>query len=456
MYVHGGTIDQGTPYGQTFSIDLSTNWTTLQPAFTPLPNGFQDYLFASALMNNGNTWFSLSNKTAYNFCLTNLTWNTLGSVEFASDTKGISAATDPTTGLVYIVNGYTSNGTLAMQEYNPDIDRINLIEMNAMLKTIINSATAWSTRLGALLVHGGMIVGGGTVQRSLFQYLPGSRWSQLPDKGDLPPARKSHCMIPAYNGTKMVVFGGIDQTGAVMSDIYILDTGTLVWIKGTDGGAAVARANTACAVTNDLFIAWGGSDSTFRALTGSNTVIYNMKTQAWQTNYMPNADNGSNPSPSYTGAIIGGVVGSAAVIACTVGFLFYKRRKDCQPVPTNNPNDGTCFKPGYYDGHASFITSPTLTATSATPNYMGHLSLRVDNNGNPLYPDGWVYSDNRCGGDNYAETAPIYAFANTGMTEEDLSKRDDAMYRPNEILPGRSPQAITQWRENGGRNPQGA
>ena len=56
----------------------------------------------------------------------------------------------------------------------------------------------------------------------------------------------------------MVVFGGADIGGNAKADIYILDTITLTWTAGTPAASKEVRANMACAVAGDSFIAWGG------------------------------------------------------------------------------------------------------------------------------------------------------------------------------------------------------
>ncbi|KAG0375196.1 hypothetical protein BGX24_009430, partial [Mortierella sp. AD032] len=83
--------------------------------------------------------------------------------------------------------------------------------------------------------------------------------------GDHPTARYSHCMVEAYDGAKMILFGGYEG-GNPLDDIYILDVESMKWTKGTPGGPTVARGGASCAVTNDLFVAWGGASRTSTSL----------------------------------------------------------------------------------------------------------------------------------------------------------------------------------------------
>ncbi|KAG0355972.1 hypothetical protein BGX24_006510, partial [Mortierella sp. AD032] len=149
----------------------------------------------------------------------------------------------------------------------------------------------------------------------------------------------------------MILFGGVEND-SYLDDIYILDIESLQWTKGTPGGPAVARKRASCAVTNDLFVAWGGA-SVFPGpgvlpVSQNITIVYNLKTNQWQDTYSPDpyvpltpppaitspsnsgagTGSGSNPTDTSAGAdsgttsgtefsirlIIGGAVGGLAVI----------------------------------------------------------------------------------------------------------------------------------------------
>lgn len=70
-------------------------------------------------------------------------------------------------------------------------------------------------------------------------------------------------MVPAYNGTKLVVFGGTPTTGIAdhisLGDIYTLDLVTMAWTAGSI--SENVRARMACSVAGDNFIALGGKAS---------------------------------------------------------------------------------------------------------------------------------------------------------------------------------------------------
>lgn len=71
-------------------------------------------------------------------------------------------------------------------------------------------------------------------------------------------------MVPAYNGTKMVVFGGwkpaiagSDQGPTYSSALYMLDVMTMNWTLLSDQ-VVNGRRDMACTVVGDNFVAWGG------------------------------------------------------------------------------------------------------------------------------------------------------------------------------------------------------
>ncbi|KAF8933173.1 hypothetical protein BGZ47_011000 [Haplosporangium gracile] len=194
-------------------------------------------------------------------------------------------------------------------------------------------------------------------------------YASLTDTGDIPPPRMGHCMIEAKNGTKIVVFGGFDEDGVELGDVYVLDVATLEWTAGGRGGlngnttTTIARGYAACGMSNNLFVAWGGarrdpqSPGSLIPVSENITVVYNLTSQMWQstfsfkvgddedvnvptifttTDLIPTVTEATSPHPSPTfvpppamGAIVGGsVVGGLTLIATAgMGLFFYRRRK---------------------------------------------------------------------------------------------------------------------------------
>ncbi|ORZ10923.1 hypothetical protein BCR41DRAFT_387712 [Lobosporangium transversale] len=210
-------------------------------------------------------------------------------------------------------------------------------------------------------------------------------WQDIPAKGTVPSPRRSPCMVSAYGGAKMILFGGLtEQSNSVLSDIYILDTATMTWTKGTDAGLLSARAETHCAVSNDFvyFLGWCGVNT---IISSNLTIIYNIKNNVWQSKYSPTAEadpsapsggikptsgtgNSTNPTnpenpgkSSNMGGIIGGVVGGLAVIALVIGFFVYRKPTTSGEgqgsgiyIHTQQPTNGGMTGVGAAEGATSY------------------------------------------------------------------------------------------------------
>ncbi|KAF9128430.1 hypothetical protein BGW39_005054 [Mortierella sp. 14UC] len=118
-------------------------------------------------------------------------------------------------------------------------------------------------------------------------------------KGDVPMGRYGHCMVEAYNGTKMVLFGGTTQENVTTGEVFVLDVATLTWTKGkATGGAAMSasRMFASCAVTNEMFVAYGGvtvdHGTKGWSMVKEPLVVYNLKTGEWQARFDPEQGGG--------------------------------------------------------------------------------------------------------------------------------------------------------------------
>lgn len=344
LIINGGSNNTDS-IPQTFSLDLSTPWDTSAPKFTKLPDGPNDYKHASTLLKDRQNWFVLSNGTGYEYNIPTQAWKSLGNSRYASTERGLPAATDPTSGYVYIPNAII-NGTTQMFQYDVNLNLLKGLPMEPTLNTLVSYSVAWSNQANQMLVFGGAVSGTNHVQGRLYSWSPtGSGWTIPPTTGDIPTPRRSHCMVSADNGNKMILFGGLtEQSNSVLSDVYVYDVASYTWTKGTDAGPSSARAEMACAVNNDLLVVWGGGGVN-TVLTSAITVVYNWKQDKWQTSYSPiespssgngGSGGGDAGGKSNTGAIIGGAIGGVVVIAL-IGFFVYRKKKVRHaPVPTTD------------------------------------------------------------------------------------------------------------------------
>ncbi|KAF9957581.1 hypothetical protein BGZ72_001671 [Mortierella alpina] len=223
-----------------------------------------------------------------------------------------------------------------MLQYSLATSTYNSIPMDPTMANVSDSAVVWSTARSSMLIHGGMRSSPWSLEQRLREFVPdegNGKWALLSDKGDIPAPRRGHCLVPAYGGSKMILFGGLTESGEVASSgIYSLDIPSLSWTKLTDPGVRFARGYHACAVTNDMFVSWGGSDGHGNAISNNVTLVYNLKKNIWQATYSPAPEEGewippyNEPSSLSLTAIIGIAAGSI-VIVLIVGYVFYRRRQ---------------------------------------------------------------------------------------------------------------------------------
>lgn len=98
-------------------------------------------------------------------------------------------------------------------------------------------------------------------------------------KGDqiLNLALVATCFVPAYGGSRMVLFSGANESN--QGAVQILDVTTWKW---TIGPPTVYRSSFACAVSGDHFIVWSGG---FKRAIHNETLVYDMKTSKWVSSY---------------------------------------------------------------------------------------------------------------------------------------------------------------------------
>lgn len=351
----------------------------------------------SGLTYNNTKWLGVYNSTIYTFDLQPRIWTSLGSSEFVTPRVDLPAVVNPDDNQFFVMNGWVDNRTV-LGTLRFDTAQQRIFSQPLVVPLDGSFTSVWSTMRKAAFVFGGYTLdssNSSVAQRTLFVYQPnvsvGNSTPTLrnaPDSGAIPSARYGHCMVEAYNGTKMILFGGFDQVGNALGDIFILDVATLKWTRGTDGSATAARAFTACAVTNDLFIAWGGvvpdpQTKIASAVSQNITIVYNLKTLQWQTRYHPEpytspplvtATPTATPTPASIGtggrlsptvvtliSLAGGILLGLSLIAIGFGIRWCRRRRKAtaaasaaattMPMPTMDRS----FKGGGEGGHNASI-----------------------------------------------------------------------------------------------------
>ncbi|KAG0015069.1 hypothetical protein BGZ81_000117 [Podila clonocystis] len=228
----------------------------------------------------------------------------------SSRTYWNGAAVDPSTRKVYVPNGITQketgNDVRYMLEYDVASGASKAISQSGAgnLGNLQDYAIVWSTYLNKLLAYGGRS-NETAFNLNLYTYTPSAdQWQVLETVGNSPGGRGYFCMVPAYGGSKFVVFGGYgpNPTLSGHSDIFVLDVSnpfTLTWTKIADDQIN-DYGRVACAVDHDLFIVWGDVKNT--------TMVFNLTSNQWITEFRPTVVP-NKPESKNLAAIIGGSVG---------------------------------------------------------------------------------------------------------------------------------------------------
>ncbi|KAG0333343.1 hypothetical protein BG000_009246 [Podila horticola] len=362
FYIQGGSI-QNTTTNQTFSISLHSSWNISVPAYTPLPDGLYDRMFPNTLLPDGTTWFALCNNTFVTYNIPDGKITRLGPGTMFSNYSGLSAVFDRGLREVVIPNGF-NNGVQTINLYiSPGnlATRENPLFPISEISVLLRYSLAWSESTQTAFLFGGSTHS--VLSGVLFQRHPSPFGNWGPVNTTLggvpltgPSPREAACMVPAFNGTKLILFGGSGITATTafntaLSDIYIYDIAKASWTKGADASTTRARAAHACAISRDALIVWGGFlDLVVKKPALQTIAVYNLTTNKWvdefiaptvkqdttsiskpsptgtagtESGYDPSATNSGSGNKN-TGAIIGGVV-AAVVVLTALGFVLWRQ-----------------------------------------------------------------------------------------------------------------------------------
>ncbi|KAG0353560.1 hypothetical protein BG005_007164 [Podila minutissima] len=366
FYIQSGSTTTGVTQ-QTFSISLSSSWNISKPAYTKLKDGLNDFRFPNTLLDDGISWFAVSNKIWFTYNLNTGEITQRAPLNTYSNLIGLSAVLDRGSGEVVIPNG-NINGVQTTTLYITPFNLSSRADSLPVLPVGLSRySLAWSESTKKTILFGGAATTFG-YSAALFQRdsSTGKAWTPITAAGG-PTARESACMVPAFNGAKMILFGGSSPLSSPLSDIFMYDVAAGSWTPGADGGAGRARSAHACAVSGDAFIAWGGySNIGTRTPPAEVIAIYNLTTNKWVSTYNPpipkqvptststptslkptsttNSGSGSSPGPgsesgngngpettsppSGSGNNIGAIVGgstAALIVLAGLGFIIWRR-----------------------------------------------------------------------------------------------------------------------------------
>ncbi|KAF9347529.1 hypothetical protein BGX26_000995, partial [Mortierella sp. AD094] len=241
LYVHGGVNGPKISNNKLFALDLTQpSWTSSNPPWRAISNGPSLGFESMAISIDQQKlviWDQVSGISIYS--ITDSAWPVINFTVPINGGPwyGSRIVSDPNTGLVYIPS--TGDGRKIMIVFNTDTNVASTLAMppaSVLAYPISFYSAACSTLRNSILIHGGFFVGAPFGIGDLIEYQPrSSTWSRVNTTGPAPGALYAHCMVPAYNGDKMVIFGGLDFfSNFTQRSIYILDLKDLVWTQGPD------------------------------------------------------------------------------------------------------------------------------------------------------------------------------------------------------------------------------
>ncbi|KAF9538466.1 hypothetical protein EC957_006722 [Mortierella hygrophila] len=253
------------PVSQFIALDFTRqSWDASNPPWVPmktekqLPEILKTYSHSMTVSLDQKTitiWDSgmPGSVTLYN--VTDETWRFIyHPLEMQRSDKQLKAEVDPTSGLIYLPLGYDAQ---IMQVYDPlaptsgaetggkapqaaagpdaasplGFGRASGIVMaDGVKRGSTGYSWMWSSIRTAFILFGGRIGDGAPDAPYLHEFkpnyegpTPGGTWSILKTNGTVPPRLIGSCMLSAYNGTKIVLFGGHPVNFISTPTIYILD-----------------------------------------------------------------------------------------------------------------------------------------------------------------------------------------------------------------------------------------
>ncbi|KAF9272719.1 hypothetical protein BGZ68_002150 [Mortierella alpina] len=354
LYIQGGSVVSKDTVTQFFSLDLTQpSWDTSSPPWRLLTSG-------EGQQSAPKTWGQSMTLSKDQQSL--IVWNTFGTISIfnlatstwagshplpqnSTDWIGLKSITDPSSGYIYIPSGF-NNGT-SMTLYDPA--RNTAVPLPSAPTAVMDVglqyySLVWCSLRNSMLLYGGITNPGNAPSPYLIEFQPAtSTWSRI-STTDL------HNREVAYNGSKMVVFGGTGPSGIPQGSIYVLDVKTMSWTRGADPEARQNRTGMACTMAGDNFVVWGGDYILTAVDSFAMPIIYNIRTNQWTTQFSlaPPPQTTAAPTTNAPGskevnvAAIGGGIG-AAVVAVLIGLFIYmryrkKQTKGIYRTPSSDPH----------------------------------------------------------------------------------------------------------------------
>ncbi|KAG0336918.1 hypothetical protein BG004_007860 [Podila humilis] len=347
-----------------WSLDFTQPWRTDAPTWSKLqyqPGISNDTLRPLAVKRDGSAVYCFETKNAQQYDVGNVKWekpfnlsipfNQLG--EPIADTDNdrflhLNKGTPPSPPTDGGGGGDDAGDTLQLVQFNPADNSGSVVTVD--MGPIANSTQGPGGATGAFpkgvyssdrksIYFANMENLGVKLQE---YNLAAQKWNPVAEKGDIPPQRSGQCYVSAAGGKKIIMAGGLRQSGLVdtpsptgsvtgyttftptattsgspvatpppgspyndvLNDVYSFDVATATWSKLAN--TPVGFYGSVCAVSGDYVIFYGGyneySEMPRRLVYNENKpYIMSLKDNAWVDEFTP-ANIGGPGSPPPSGA----------------------------------------------------------------------------------------------------------------------------------------------------------
>ncbi|KAF9420389.1 hypothetical protein BGZ94_009124, partial [Podila epigama] len=439
FYIQSGrpnNVNTQTWVPQLFAIDLAIAWDVQSPAYIQMRSVIEGQWPPNALLPDGITWVSIKANTLMHLKLTT------GQLERKSALgpnfnhfRNLAAAWDPTRGEMVIPGGFivslNENTTVRLDPNLGTLTALPVMTPEVDLTQYYSIVSSESAK--AMFYFGGL---NNDIVYNTFARLAygGTAWQLMNIPGG-PSARAVSCFVSAYNGAKLVLFGGEGEGKVTLSDIYIFDVASEKWERGRDGGPTRARAGHSCAISGDNLVIFGGYAAVSnRPPVQDTTSVFNLKTMDWQDRYTPsglgpdirqpgNYDGSAESGGANVGAIAGGIAAVVLLVVAVV-FIMYRRRQKKK-------------KRFFVSGEQGESGDGSPTSVRSDSNKMDRDSVALS----PATSNGWIPTATR--------SPQVYQpscnrYEEDGSTEVMLAKELYELESRHHTPPLRAPQAFHQ------------
>ncbi|KAF9948145.1 hypothetical protein BGZ72_009908 [Mortierella alpina] len=377
LYVQGGKmVRNGTDLAvvnQLLALDLRTSWSAGSPPWTILAGGRGVNLHSAVATPDNQTLFTFSVErdrftlTIASYDIQQNKWLPSAAERPTGDTvAGMKAVMDPQTEAVYVngadyINVYNSRSDALQSERYPE----SVFPSRAFAGGVYNSARKTIMYLGGystsfLYENTTYISEYATALQTWSIFIANNAQSHnlsvfKETHGERPSPRADHCMAASEDGNTIVVFGGripprdydfspnvnhTDTPRNFTGTLHVLDVRTGLWSQQQSSSP---RLYMACIIVGDQFLVWGGFDGT--STVNNTPIVFDLNQRKWTTAYTaplyylpgqtvkePTQQELSTEKPSNTPAILGGTLGTMALIALAVLAYQYRKRKSDRDV----------------------------------------------------------------------------------------------------------------------------